>query len=555
MSSRSAAAALPAAWARARSWGDAIAAVPPAPFLAALVVVQLLLTLRLALEIPHNGWIWYSGGDATEYWTEQWAIAHGHLPQAVLGYGINVLYAWAPFLAGPTLLTGVPLIVLFHTLVLVPLAVVLVWAIADRLGGRVFAWWAAAAWIVAPLLLVRGFRPDFRDDFKTYFLGPHAFGLTDMADFPSLVVILASAWATLRALDTRRLEDAVLAGLLAGFAVGIKPGNTFFLAAPFLGLAIARRWLQGAVWAASLVPALVTLTIWKDRGRGYVPSAPPSGGPVPSAGPLARFTNYLDFSWAHFSDNLDELRELFWSLRLLEFLAVAGAVALIRRAGAKGVVVVAWFGAYCILKGGSPLAQVPSTTYFRLTTPGLAAYFLLAASIVLLVPGWGRYARTVAAPAARSFRPGRPLIAAAVVLALVPFVAVVAASPAPAGLIARHGASSNEAPISDAFALTARPAGEGVRLSWRAPGTGRSSGFFLVYRAEKGDGCTLPGAGAQECQLEMQFAGQTRGTSFEEGRARGRYWYRVALAANYLNDGNAGGDLMLLSHAVDVTVP
>jgi hypothetical protein len=94
-----------------------------------------------------------------------------------------------------------------------------------------------------------------------------------------------------------------------------------------------------------------------------------------------------------------------------------------------------------------------------------------------------------------------------------------------------------------------------VRLSWRAPGTGRSSGFFLVYRAEKGDGCTLPGAGAQECQLEMQFAGQTRGTSFEEGLARGRYWYRVALAANYLNDGNAGGDLMLLSHAVDVTVP
>jgi hypothetical protein len=31
--------------------------------------VQLAITAWFALETPHNGFVWYSGGDATEYWT------------------------------------------------------------------------------------------------------------------------------------------------------------------------------------------------------------------------------------------------------------------------------------------------------------------------------------------------------------------------------------------------------------------------------------------------------------------------------------------------------
>src|SRR5205085_1220421 len=76
----------------------------------------------LAFRTPHNGWVWYSGGDATEYWTSQWAVAHGWIPQAVVGWGLPVAYAWVPFVSGSTLLVGLPVIVLFHALVLLPLS-------------------------------------------------------------------------------------------------------------------------------------------------------------------------------------------------------------------------------------------------------------------------------------------------------------------------------------------------------------------------------------------------------------------------------------------------
>ena len=47
-----------------------------------------------------------------------------------------------------------------------------------------FAAWAAVLWLVGPLLFLRGFVPRFHYAFDQYFLAPHWFGLTNMADFP-----------------------------------------------------------------------------------------------------------------------------------------------------------------------------------------------------------------------------------------------------------------------------------------------------------------------------------------------------------------------------------
>ncbi|HEX7097430.1 MAG TPA: glycosyltransferase family 39 protein, partial [Acidimicrobiales bacterium] len=234
--------------------------------------MQLAVTAWFALETPHNGFVWYSGGDATEYWTSQWAVAHLHLTQTYIGWGLPVLYSWVPLVTGTTLLSGLPVIVILQALVAVPLAVVLVWLVADRLFGRLYAWGATALWVAAPPLLVWGMRKhDYRVQFEQNFLAPHVYGLTNMADFPTIVLTLACAWATLRALDSGRSREWVFAGLLAGIDLGVKPANAFFLVAVAVLLVLAREARGAVIFAAAIAPALLVLVIWKQRGLGNLP--------------------------------------------------------------------------------------------------------------------------------------------------------------------------------------------------------------------------------------------------------------------------------------------
>jgi hypothetical protein len=52
---------------RVRAAGDRLAALPALPALAVLIALQLAQAFWFAFSTPHNGWIWNSGGDATEY--------------------------------------------------------------------------------------------------------------------------------------------------------------------------------------------------------------------------------------------------------------------------------------------------------------------------------------------------------------------------------------------------------------------------------------------------------------------------------------------------------
>src|SRR5581483_1367742 len=100
---------------------------------------------------------------------------------------------------------------------------------------------------------------------------PHWFGFTNMADLPSVVAVLASAWLLLRAVDLRSPTDAALSGLAWGLALALKPSNGFFLI-PVLVLVLAtRQWRQAVAFGAAVVPALVALTLWKVRGLGTLP--------------------------------------------------------------------------------------------------------------------------------------------------------------------------------------------------------------------------------------------------------------------------------------------
>jgi hypothetical protein len=510
----------------------------PVPLLAGLCVVQLAVTAWFAFATPHNGFIWYSGGDSTEYWTSEWAVGHLRLTQSVVGWGLPVLYSWVPHLTGTTLLSGLPVIVTFQALVLVPLTVVLIWLVADRLFGRLYAWGATTLWIAAPLLLVWGMRKhSYRVQFEQTYLAPHVYGLTNMADFPSVVLALACAWATLRAVDSDKIDDWLFAGLLVGVAVGVKPANAFLLVAIVVLIALTTRLRGAVVFGAALAPALVVLLIWKQRGLGNVPlfvagQVHEAAGPVLAADP----SRYVPWDPHHLRMEFRDLMEDFWSVRLLEWIALAGIVAAIRRAPARGAFVAVWFVMYCIVKGSSNQADITNTTYFRLTDPGLPAYVLLAAAVVFLVP----YRRAPVKRAAPRPIPRWTVGLTAIVGAVVPLALVLALRAQPPGSVtARIDERATEAPISNAL----EPTVSAGSLTWRPVDGHGAHVYYAVYRvdAESG-GCTPPASGARQCLFEGTLVGTTRETSL---RVQRNASYRVAAAANYTNEQN-GGDLMLL---------
>ncbi len=117
------------------------------------------------------------------------------------------------------------------------------------------------------------------------------------------------------------MTDAVLAGLLLGAAAALKPPN----------LLVARRrrrsrtswrarWREGlALSASAIVPALLVLLLWKVRGLGEIPAfaleqaqLAAGSGRWQSTSELDR---YLDLDFDHWREQMDQLREFFWSAR------------------------------------------------------------------------------------------------------------------------------------------------------------------------------------------------------------------------------------------------
>ncbi|HVV60018.1 MAG TPA: hypothetical protein VHC45_16770 [Gaiellaceae bacterium] len=543
-----------------RAFAERLRVARPVPLLAGLVVVQVLIGVWMAWRTPHNGFLWYSGGDATEYWTESWSLAHRAMPSATIGYALPVYYGWVPLVAGPSLLTGVPVIAMLQLFVFVPVGVVCFWGVADRLFGRVFAWGATTLYVLGPLLLIAGFEQRFRDEFEQLFLAPHWFGLTEMADFPTLVGVLACAWATLWAFDRRSLDAALLAGLLGGFLLGLKPSNGFFLPGVLVLLAAGRRWRELVVWGIGLVPALVTLLLWKVRGIGNVPLLALGGAHEALAagsavGATTAFAGgrYVQFNGHHLHQELQDLREVFWSLRLLEFLFFAGILGAVRRFPAKGLFVGVWAAAYLLFKGSTHESAVIAGSYFRLAEAGLPAFALLAASVVFLRPGVRTLADApahAAAPGRARLRHPRALAAAAVVLGAVPLAAVAVAGTPAQPRMARDNQLVNEAPIVHSLDLRASASNGTVRLTWRKPASAGARLTYRVLRSGTGDGCSIPETGARICLLDMDTATVTRSTSWSGAAGAGPTWYRIAVAADFQDDDH--GDLMLLSPAVRV---
>src|SRR4051812_36056567 len=159
-----------------------------------------------------------------------------------------------------------------------------------------------------------------------------------MSDMPSMVATLVAIYFCARVLfDSEPTAlDAVAAGVAAGAAIGIKPASVLFLAGPALALLARRRFASIAFFAAGMAPAVLALIVWKARGLGNVPLLSGSGTKtdLASAVPLGGLDlhRYLvQLNWSRLLNNIDLLREHFWSGRFIVWMLLAGVVALARR--------------------------------------------------------------------------------------------------------------------------------------------------------------------------------------------------------------------------------
>jgi hypothetical protein len=517
--------------------------------LAGLVLAQVGLTIALALSVEHNRWLWYHGGDQIWLATSGWLLDHGDMPWAIVGWGWPLVLAPIIAISGPTFLEAVPLTLALNVLVLGPLATLCVYSIGCRLAGRLAGLWCAALWVAAPYIAIPLFVDRYHERYVEQVL-PQALGLTTMADYPSMVLVLVAATLVLRSLTTN-VHDALLAGLVAGLAAGIKPANYLFVAGPVVAYLLARRWREGLGFAAGLAPGTLVLALWKWKGLGELPLF--SLGEVRSAaGPivaLAGFDRIDTLDWDTWRENMSDLREFFWSARLVQWAPFAGALAVARRSVPAAGLLLTWLAAYVVFKGSAPVASVETGSFWRILMPAFPAFFVLAAAIPLLIPTLERrLGRRLARPPAHP-APRWAVAAAAVVLGLVPLAVVAVARPVRGPELA---VTVNEilVPVDgEAVDLQTSRDGIGQRLTWRTP-TKLARVFYRVYRTQG------PGAdtycfetGATQCKLSMIELQTTRDTSFFDRSPERGVTYRIGVAANWEDD-LAQGDVFLLSAPV-----
>lgn len=248
--------------------------------------------------------------------------------------------------------------------VLLPVALVSVHAAAEAVFGARFGVVAAAVWALGPFAVVPLWDGRYRDTYTHGFLAPLA-GLTHDPGFRAAVLLAAALALTALALGRQSLALAAAAGLVAGSAGWADSAAVIGVGVPVLGLLVARRPRLAAAAALATLPGDLALVL----GGSALPSFPTRGS-----------------AWSHLDANVLGFQEYFWSMRLLEWLPVAGAIGLARRslpvAGATLAIVAGWL----IVEGSSVAAQFNQGTFLPLLLPAAPAYLLLAAGIVLLAP-------------------------------------------------------------------------------------------------------------------------------------------------------------------------
>jgi hypothetical protein len=524
----------------------------PAYVVAGFVVAEWLLTLAVASKVRHKGWLWYHGGDQVWFYTTSWLLGHGQLVPTYVGYGWSVLELPISLVSGPNLLQALPAIVLLNVFVLMPIAMAAMYGIGERLGGRIFGYWVLALWLALPFVGIWYTEPGFHQRYTELAL-PDAFGLTSLSDFPSMVMLTLAAYFCLRTIQRFDWTDGLLAGVFAGFALGIKPSSSLFLGGATLAFLAYRRWRGLEAFALGFAPAIVALAVWKWRGLGYLPvfHAEQSirlalgAGPHPLA--ALNLKKYFSLDWGQLNQVRLSLREHFWSERVVEWVLVAGLLGLARRSFAALALFGGWFLAFFVVKGTQNIASLESGALLHGLVQAIPGFVLMVAAVTFLVPRLPRRVPTPPPPR-RWGSPGlrRTLLTAGVLLfAVAPIALAVAATPVRAEdkSWVYNEAGGGPIPVDKAVSLRAHTRGGAVTLRWSAE---HAAGSPLFYGVERGDCSSNAG---QSC-----IVGLTHGESYVDRPPPGAHRYRLLIGGNWLDD-PLYGDWYLAGTWIDVSVP
>jgi hypothetical protein len=351
-------------WRNPGSW--ARLAVP-----ATLVGLQWAVTAWVASTAPRAGRVYGDPVETARLHAAARAIVDGQLPHDGGGFLWPLLTA--PFAAaGTSPSAGLGALILLQVLVLAPLALLAVVGAATRLGGRALGALGGAVWIGLPLLVYHEsdyrYRPALLHDVL-----PTLFGLSDSTAFPTLVALAVGGYFAVRALDSRELRDAVLTGAAVSVAIAFSGAALAALPGFLAAFALLRRPRLVGAAAAAMVPGLVAFGLWHAH-------APNAEAPV------------LQFDLTQFHGNVMGFREYFWSFRVVEWLPIAGTIAVCRRSLAAGLAFGGWFWLTALLRGSvvntffTPDSLHPSGQFIVLLLPAFPALVVLTASLPLLVP-------------------------------------------------------------------------------------------------------------------------------------------------------------------------
>lgn len=537
--------------------------VRPFYVLSGLIVLEWLTTLGVALSVRHNGWLYYQGGDQLWHYTSAWVMGQGRLGHASVGYAWSIVLLPFALAAGPNLVSALPFVVLLNVLVLMPVALLSTYGIGRRIGGRLFGYWAAALWILVPLIGIKYTDAGYHQRY-TELLLPQSLGLTVMSDFPSMIAGVVAAYFALRAAQEDTPWDAAFAGLFAGVTLGIKPSNAPLLVGIVLALAWARRGRALAYLAAGLAPGVLALALWKGIGEGKLPILKSAAAPGAHAAPFLAVSlnihRYLHPSWSFFTQQLHDMEGHFWSLRVLEWIAVAGTIGLLRRSRPLGLLFGGWFWATILVKWTSPgHGTIADSDLLRQTISTIPAALMLIVGVVLLVPGlpkrlrvpqgetWGTHRIRVGTAVAVVMLFGIVPIALAAGLPTLKTTDTISYYTQPSGLSAPFG-------VDTGWRVRLTHTGGRVAITWPAQHPIGGTMNYVVLRAPEDDDLyCAPTHGGAQCQLLGKQVKATRGTSFVDHVGAGTWNYRVAAVASWIDDPTAG-DIYVISKPLNVTV-
>ena len=353
-----------------------------------------------------------------------------------------------------------------------------------------------------------------------------------MPDFPSMVLVLAAALLVVRSLADARLWDVALAGLVAGTAGALKPPNYLFVVGAVLAYLVARRLRGSVVFLARARPE------HRSSSRSGRTGASATSRPTSleetrvalgSGLPRLNYERYVQLDWAHWREQMDSLREFFWSARLAQWAPLAGLLAVVRvHRTPVAALLGGWLGAFILVKGFDDRADIQANTFWRLLMPAWPAYLLLFASIPLLVPRLApSLGRRTLPPASSRISP-RWVAAAAVVTLVVPALATAASSqiqpPSPPAVVQDLGSSTILTPVDPDIHLEVQPVGAANVLHWSAGSSWHANVFYRVYRKDGGGDdllCSTAANVAWDCFVKSQPIATTRARTYVDPLAAG----------------------------------